>query len=125
LLIGLSGPAAAAQTAVEPRPPAVLQDSLTAALPAAPQETAEVEGPQIALAGVPFAVTVRGVDTTAVDALRVRVGEALYGLVVGEEGALVASEVVAPAAGTAVVEVVRGGAVIGRAETRTLPGWAS
>lgn len=109
--------------------PAVAQpDSLATALQAAtpPPSAARpdtVEVPALTLAGVPFAVTVRGLDST--DAAAVRVGGQTVALVPGPDGALVAEGVRAPAAGATAVEVVRGGAVIGAAGTRTLPGWTS
>ncbi|HLT45818.1 MAG TPA: Na+/H+ antiporter NhaC family protein [Rubricoccaceae bacterium] len=134
LLVGLLVPAARAQAPADTAAgaaadslaagaPSLVRDSL-AALPEVP-DSVTVEGPALALTGVPFAVTVRGLDTTAAGAVQVRVGERQFPLEVGEEGALVASGVVAPGRGTTVVEAVRGGAVIGRAETRTLPGWVS
>ncbi len=106
--------------------PSLVRDSL-AALPETPEAPAEVsaEVPRLALAGVPFAVTVQGLDSMAMADAQVRVGGQTFPLEVGEEGALVAPAVVASARGATAVEVVRGGAVIGRAETRTIPGWLS
>ncbi len=88
-------------------------------------DTVTVGGPALVLSGVPFAVTVNGLDATAMADTRVRVGAQTFPLEAGEDGALVAPGVVASARGETAVEVVRGGAVIGRAETRTIPGWLS
>ncbi len=106
--------------------PSLVRDSL-AALPdaATVPDTVTVAGPALALTGVPFAVTVNGLDSTAITDTQVRVGGQTFPLEAGEEGALVAPGAVASERGATAVEVVRGGAVIGRAETRTIPGWFS
>ena len=82
---------------------------------------AQVEVPRVILTGIPFSVTVRGLDTTA--AAAVRVAGQTVPLTVGDDGALTASGLTT--GGPAEVEVVQGGAVVGRAATRTLPGWFS
>ena len=99
--------------------PAAAPDTLAAALPATP-DTVEVAA--LTLTGVPFRVTVRGLDST--DAAEVRVGGVTVPLAPGEGGALVAEGLTAPR-GATTVEVVRGADVIARASTRTLPGWTS
>ncbi len=118
LLVGaLAGSAAVAQTA-DTLAPSVPADTLAAA-PAVP-DTVEVAA--LTLTGVPFRVTVRGLDST--DTAEVRVGDQRVPLAPGADGALVAEGLRAPR-GATTVEVVRGTDVIARAGTRTLPGWAS
>lgn len=104
--------------------PSLVRDSLETA--SADPEAAgaiEVEGPQIALRGIPFAVTVTGLD--AAEGVVARLGAQSVALEAGEDGAFTASGLLAPEGGPATVEVVRGGAVVGRATPRTLPGWLS
>ena len=122
-LVLFAGGAALAQ--VDPATDeAMEQQEAPVLLEAAPTEVT-VEGPQIALTNVPFAVTVKGLDAAQAENARVRVGEETYPLEPGDDGAFVASGVVAPQRGATDVELVRGDAVIGRVATRTLPGWVS
>ncbi len=99
--------------------PSVLRDSLVTA---APPAQIEVTAPDIVLRGVPFAVTVKGLDQA--EGASIRVGGQSVPLAAGEDGAFTASDLRVPD-GPATVEVVRGGAVIGAATPRTLPGWVS
>lgn len=92
---------------------------------AAMPDSVGVTVPALALAGVPFDVTVTGADSTLAGALAVRVGDQTYPMTVGEEGVLVASGVEIPSRGAATVEIVGGGSTVGQAETRVLPGWVS
>lgn len=81
--------------------------------------------PALTLTRVPFEVTVRGLDSTAAAATQVRAGGASAPLVAGDSAGVWTARVTAPARGATAVEVVRGGAVIAAAGTRTLPGWTS
>ena len=132
LLLLLVAAAAQAQTPTAPplAPPPLLRDTLATAArptPAGAATTAArpdtVEVPAVTLTGVPFTVTVRGLDST--DAAAVRVGTRTFALSPGDDGALVATDVVTPRRGATRVEVVRGTDTIGANATRTLPGWLS
>ncbi len=119
--------ASAAQAQTPAAPPPLPRDTLDAVAPtvtAAAVRADTVEVPALVLTGVPFTVTVRGVDSTAGAA--VRIGDQTFALSPGEDGALVATDVVAPARGATRVAVVgQGGAEIGANVARTIPGWLS
>ncbi len=103
--------------------PSLLRDSLETTAPAEAAPSVGLEAPAIVLRGVPFSVTVSGIDAS--DGAAVRVGDRSAPLVAGEDGAWMASDLMAPEDGPAEVTVVRAGAVLAEATPRTLPGWLS
>ncbi|MHC5003997.1 MAG: Na+/H+ antiporter NhaC family protein [Planctomycetota bacterium] len=85
-------------------------------------QDASIEVPAVVLVDVPFEVAVTG----AADAgLTIRLGEAAYPVTTDADGRLVATDVVAPAAGAVPLELLRDGVVVADLTTRALPGWVS
>lgn len=102
--------------------PARAQDTLAVAPEARPEVQLEV--PAISLTGVPFRIGVEGIDAAQAERVTVRVGERVYPVESDSEGFAV-PEAVLGETGRAEVEGLWDGAVVARAQTRTIPGWLS
>ncbi len=96
---------------------------LVVASPAWAQQL-EIDAPPVALAGIPFDVSIAGgaEDPTSV---MLRAGGQTFAVQVGEDGGLVAPGTVVPATGSAPLELVVGGTVVAEAAVRVIPGWVS
>ena len=92
---------------------------------ATPQTTdATTDAPSLILAGVPFTVSVTGLDASSEASVRVRGKEAA--LSYDEEvGAWVSEEMTISGSGAVSVTVQSGGAVVSETSSRALPGWIS
>ena len=83
----------------------------------------EIE-PVLALAGVPFDVSVTG-KVSGSDVLAVRVsGETLIAEV-EENGSFIVADIVVSSAGPAEIELLINGSIMGEASVRVIPGWVS
>ncbi|WP_218830518.1 Na+/H+ antiporter NhaC family protein [Rubrivirga marina] len=108
----------AAQT---PTAPSLVRDSL--ATRPAESSAVQVTVPDVVLRGVPFGVTLTGLDTA--DGALVRAGGRTVPVEVADDGTLSASGLTAPDSGPTTVEVLWRGGAVATATPRTLPGWLS
>jgi len=95
-------------------------------LPASGQ-VQKIQIPSTVLTSVPFDVSFSvDSDTASVGfPITVRVGSAVFSAVRLDNGRFLAEHVAAEASGTAKVEILRSGTVIGAASARAIPGWLS
>ena len=83
----------------------------------------EIE-PVLALAGVPFDVSVTG-KVSGSDVLAVRVGGETLIAEVEENGSFIVADIVVSSAGPAEIELLINGSIMGEASVRVIPGWVS
>ena len=83
----------------------------------------EIE-PMLALAGVPFDVSVTG-KVSGSDVLAVRVGGETLIAEVEENGSFIVADIVVSSAGPAEIELLINGSIMGEASVRVIPGWVS
>ena len=83
----------------------------------------EIE-PVLALAGVPFDVSVTG-KVSGSDVLAVRVGGETLIAEVEENGSFIVADIVVSSAGPVEIELLINGSIMGEASVRVIPGWVS